>query len=78
MPPPDLWNELASAGLPALLMAMAVWWLQKSNRELLTELNRERTDRLDLMQEQITKCEDDRAKLWQALMRHTGEANLNP
>ncbi|MEY4442984.1 MAG: hypothetical protein RL442_1984 [Pseudomonadota bacterium] len=78
MPPPDLWNELASAGLPALLMAMAVWWLQKSNRELLTELNRERTDRLDLMQEQIAKCEDDRAKLWQALMRHIGDANLNP
>jgi hypothetical protein len=73
MPTPDIWNELASAGLPALLMAMAVWWLQKSNRELLTELNRERTDRLDLMQEQIAKCENDRAKLWSTLMRHLGE-----
>lgn len=73
MPTPDIWNELASAGLPALLMALAVWWLQKSNRDLLTELNRERTDRLDLMQEQIRNCEQDRAKLWNTLMRHLGE-----
>lgn len=54
-------------------MALAVWWLQKSNRDLLTELNRERTDRLDLMQEQIQNCEQDRAKLWNTLMRHLGE-----
>lgn len=73
MPTPEIWDQLASAGLPALLMALAVWWLQKSNRELLTELNRERTDRLDLMQEQIANCEQDRAKLWSTLMRHLGE-----
>jgi hypothetical protein len=58
--PPELWNQIATAGLPSLLMAVAVWWLQKGNNQLVHELNKERSERLDVMEKHIAECDDDR------------------
>jgi hypothetical protein len=71
--PPELWNQIASAGLPALLMAVAVWYLQKGNNELVKELNRERSERLDTMERHIKDCDDDRKQLRDMLIKHLAE-----
>lgn len=71
--PPELWQQIASAGLPALLMAAAVWWLQKSNRELVGELNKERSERLDLMEQHIKDCDNDRRELRDMLIKHLAQ-----
>lgn len=63
--PPEIWQSIASAGLPSLLMAVAVWWLQKVIRELLTELRTERNERLDAMDNHIKECDKDRRELRQ-------------
>jgi hypothetical protein len=49
IPVASIWEAIATAGFPAMLMALAVWWLQKSNRELVDALNTERSERLDAM-----------------------------
>ena len=68
--PPELWNQIAAAGLPALLMAVAVWWLQKGNNQLVNELNKERSQRLDVMEKHIKECDDDRKVLRDMLIKH--------
>lgn len=75
--PPDIWESLARAGLPALLMACAVWWLQKSNRELVSALNNERSERLDAMENHIQACDTDRKELRDMLLRHLGGETLS-
>lgn len=68
--PPELLNQLASAGLPAVLMACAVWWLQKGNTQLVQELNRERSERLDRMEKHVEDCDRDRKELRDMLIKH--------
>lgn len=70
MLPPDIWNALASAGLPAILMGVAVWWLTRSNSQLISELNKERTERLDAMETHIAECDRDRKELRDMLIKH--------
>lgn len=53
----------AGSGLPALLMIVAIRWLQSSNKELLQELNKERDERMTLMESHITECDADRKDL---------------
>ena len=72
MPDLDIWSSIARAGLPALLMALAVWWLQKTNRELVGALNTERSERLDAMESHIENCDTDRRELRDMLLRHLG------
>jgi len=72
MPAADIWESIARAGLPALLMALAVWWLQKTNRELVGALNSERSERLDAMEQHIVACDADRKELRNMLLRHLG------
>ena len=72
LPTTDIWESLARAGLPALLMALAVWWLQRTNRELVGALNNERSDRLDAMEQHIANCDTDRKELRDMLLRHLG------
>jgi hypothetical protein len=73
--PPDLWTSIASAGLPALLMGIAVWWLSKSNQQLVEVLNAERTERLDVMEKHISECDTDRKELRNMLLRHLGASH---
>lgn len=75
LPAASIWEAVATAGLPALLMAMAVWWLQKSNRELVGALNTERSERLDAMEKHIGECDFDRKELRNMLLRHLGAAH---
>ena len=55
--PTEAVELLAPSGLHAVLLGIAVWWLSKSNTELVRELNRERTERLDVMERHIQRCE---------------------
>lgn len=75
--PFDIWQSLASAGLPALLMGIAVWWLQRGNSSLITALNTERSDRLDSMESHIVECDTDRKELRNMLLHHLGAVSQN-
>jgi hypothetical protein len=70
--PDDLTAKLLSAavssGLPGLLMIFAIRWLQASNKELLTELNKERDERMSLLESHITECDTDRKDLRNKLL----------
>ena len=68
--PPEIWNQIAAAGLPALLMGVAVWWLTRSNTELVKELNKDRSERLDTMEGHIKDCDEDRKQLRDMLIKH--------
>jgi hypothetical protein len=68
----SIWETLASSGTPALLMACAVWWLQKGNRELVMELNKERSDRIDTLENHVVNCDKDRSELRTMLLKHLG------
>jgi hypothetical protein len=72
--PANLWEQIAGAGVPALLMAIAVAWLQKSNRELVMELNRERSERIDGLEKHVEDCDTDRKELRNLLLRHLGQS----
>lgn len=67
---PELWNQIASAGLPAILMSVAVWWLQKGNTQLVNQLNQERSERLDKMEKHVDECDRDRKELRDMLIKH--------
>lgn len=54
---------VASSGVPGLMMLFAIKWLQSSNKELLTELNKERDERITLLEAHITECDLDRKDL---------------
>lgn len=62
-----LWTPLmqgiGAAGLPAVLMAVAVWYLQKTNGALITQLNAERKDQLTLLSAHVAACDAERAEL---------------
>ena len=55
--PVEIIDLLAPSGLHAILLGIAVWWLSRSNTELVRELNRERSERLDGMEQHIQRCE---------------------
>lgn len=58
-----VWQQIASAGLPSLLMAIAVWWLQKNCSQMVAVLNQERSERLDMMESHVKECEEDRKRI---------------
>lgn len=71
-----VWDQIIAAGLPAVLMALAVWWLQRSNTTLVGELHVERKERLDSMaaemqrlRERSDRCEADRLELHKQFAR---------
>jgi hypothetical protein len=70
--PSEVWEQIASNGLPSLLMAIAVWWLQKGQRELVMELNKERSERIDALEAHVETCDKDRMDLRNLLLRHLG------
>jgi uncharacterized protein (DUF305 family) len=75
--PFDIWQSLASAGLPALLMGIAVWYLQRGNTSLVAALNAERSERLDGMEAHIVACDADRLELRNMLLHHLGAVSKN-
>ena len=70
---------ISTSTLPCLLMALAIWWLQKSNNTWISALNLERDgrlkdheERIEELQRRCTECEVDRADLRQKLFSHLG------
>lgn len=59
----SLVQGIGSAGLPCVMMAVVVWYLQKSNRELITQLNTERDERLTTMESHMEACDKERSEL---------------
>lgn len=79
MSEPEIFSSIATAGLPALLMAIAIRYLMKanekqaeSNERLIARLDQERSERLDAMEAHIQACDKDRNELRQQLMRVLG------
>lgn len=67
-------DTLAATGPVAVILVIAVWWQTKGNQVLLTELNRERNERLNAMDHELDrlrtrsdKCEADRVDLHKQL-----------
>lgn len=83
----SVWDQIIAAGLPAVLMALAVWWLQRSNTTLVGELHVERKERLDAMAGEMERlrqrsddCETDRLELhkqFARLMRDNPQLTCN-
>ena len=55
-------------------MGVAVWWLTRSNSQLITELNKERSERLDILEKHIEDCEKDRKDLRDILIKHLAQS----
>ena len=72
--PEQIWDSLASAGPAALLMGVAVWWLTRSNSQLIMELNKERSERLDTLEKHIEDCDKDRKDLRDILIKHLAQS----
>jgi hypothetical protein len=67
---------VAATGPVALILVIAVWWQTKGNQALVTELNKERNDRLNAMDRELQrlrdrsdKCEADRIELHKQLAK---------
>lgn len=58
-------------GFPVVLLMVAIWWMQRSNNDLVARLHAERTERLDKLEVAIKECETDRRELWEKLLEHT-------
>jgi hypothetical protein len=65
---------IVSTGPVAMILVIAVWWQTKGNQALVTELNKERTDRLNAMDRELQRlrdrsdrCEADRIELHKQL-----------
>ena len=63
-----IWKGAAASGLPLLMLIYAIRWLQGNNRELITELNNERKERLNLLEEHVSECDRDRTDLRQQII----------
>jgi hypothetical protein len=69
-------ETIAATGPVAAILVIAVWWQTKGNQALVTELNSERTDRLNTMDKELQRlrdrsdqCEKDRIDLHKQLAK---------
>lgn len=87
-----LTKGIVTAGLPAMLLGFAAWWLQKQwarsqeeaevrQKELqeeaskmqqafIAELNKERSERITLLESKVSECEEDRKDLRRQLLEY--------
>ena len=61
---------LIKAGVPAVLLAVAVWWLVRGNSALINEIRNERKAHFETIAQRVNEqakhiqvCDEDRAKL---------------
>ena len=82
----SLTKGLVSAGLPCLLLGIAVWWFHQrwresqeastnrhnefmvQQKEFIEAMNKERNERLDVMERGHAECEKDRFSLREQLI----------
>ena len=67
--PTQLWSSLAATGPVALILAIGIWHQTKSNQSLVTQLNSERSDRIDTLEAHVKACDADRHDLRVELLR---------
>lgn len=78
---PEFWSGLAEKGVTFILMAVAIRWLvvrgektdaasQASIKDLVTELHRERSERIDALETHVELCDTDRRELRDMLINH--------
>ena len=55
------------------LLLVAIYWMNRTNADLIGRLHAERAERLDRLETAIGECERDRKELWQKILKHTEE-----
>ncbi|MEY5026048.1 MAG: hypothetical protein RLZZ244_1576 [Verrucomicrobiota bacterium] len=72
-----LFSKLADQALPTLMLVAALVWLHKSNKTLITALNKERSERLAHLEKSNLECVSDRRllhekhdQLWDRFIEH--------
>jgi len=68
----QVFSDLAKGqSLPFVMACIAIAWIQRTNKDIISKLNEERTKHLDALGEQIKdlkdaiiECERDRKDLW--------------
>ncbi len=75
-------ETIATTGPVAIILVIAVWWQTKGNQALVTELSKERNERLDAMDKELQrlrdrsdKCEADRIDLHRQLAKILASAS---
>jgi hypothetical protein len=56
-----------------IMLLVAIWWMNRTNTDLIGRLHTERNERLDRLEIAIAACEADRKALWEKLYQHTQE-----
>lgn len=56
-----------------IMLLIAIWWMNRTNTDLIGRLHTERNERLDRLEVAIADCERDRKALWEKLYQHTQE-----
>lgn len=72
----QIFNEMAKGqSLPFIMACIAIAWIQKTNKDIISKLNEERTKHLYALGEQINdlkeaivECERDRKELWNKIL----------
>lgn len=54
-----------------VMLLIAIWWINRTNTDLIGRLHVERNERLDRLETAIAECERDRKELWQKILQHT-------
>lgn len=54
-----------------IMLLIAIWWMNRTNTDLIGRLHTERNERLDRLEVAIADCERDRKALWEKLLQHT-------
>ena len=77
-------DTLVATGPVAVILVIAVWWQTKGNQALVTELNKERNERLNSMDKELhrlrersDRCEADRIDLHKQLANILASATLD-
>lgn len=54
-----------------VMLLVAIYWMNRTNTDLIGRLHTERAERLDRLETAISECERDRKELWQKILEHT-------
>ena len=77
MPESQLWEavfkSILGAGGVATLLFFGVWWLNRNNNLLLSELKIERESRIKLLEAESTICRNDRITLHKVVNELQGQ-----
>lgn len=68
-------EAMRGQGLPFVMACVAIAWIQRMNKDMVSKLNEERTEHLNALGAQIgdlknaiVECERDRKELWSRIL----------